>query len=51
MFYMFDNPLHNWEMDSELAHILINLLNSLQHIHSNCIAVRVVLSYAIRNSS
>ena len=48
---MFDIPLHNSEVDSELAYILINLLTPLQHIHSNYIAVRVGLSYATRNSS
>ena len=38
MFHMFDTSPHNWEMNSELTHILTTLLTSLQHIN-NYIAV------------
>ena len=36
---MFDKSLHSWEMDSELAHILITLLTLLLHIQSNYIII------------
>ena len=39
---MFDVSLHNWELNSELAHILITLITPLRLIHNNYIAVSAV---------